>query len=142
TELGEDIIFNIAMYNIDELVDYIRSFDYWRKTLREIASNHYNLKDPEHDVEVRKSMTPNEIVSCKYIKDSWKLVYGIYKNRRLFVEYDDYQIDEPQSHLTRSLLHVNKTYLVKYRKTVQLSADIYNLSCGLIIQNALGLGSM
>ncbi|KAG7694938.1 hypothetical protein KL930_001261 [Ogataea haglerorum] len=141
-ELGENIIFNISMYNFDELVDYIRSFDYWRGTLRHIVSNHYKLGDPEPDSEIRKTMSPKDIINCKYVKDSWKLIYGIYKNRRLFVEYDDYQIDEPHSYLTRSLLHVNKTYLVKYRKTIQLPADIYNLSCGIIVQNALGLGSM
>ncbi|ODV87057.1 hypothetical protein CANARDRAFT_194285 [[Candida] arabinofermentans NRRL YB-2248] len=141
-EMGNDIIYNIAMYNIPYLVDYIKSFDYWRYDLRNMIAKEYDLKDYEQDSNIRRQMTPKEIVECKYVKDSWKLVYAIFKNRRLFVEYQDYEIDEPQSYLSYSMLHINKTYLVKYKKSIKLSSDLYNLSCGIVIQNALGLGSM
>ncbi|GMG37323.1 unnamed protein product [Ambrosiozyma monospora] len=140
-EMGQSILYNIAVYDLPSLVKYVQSFDYWRKIPRELLANYNHLGDHVLDREVRKGKTPSEVVSCKYVADSWQLVYSIYKNRRLFIEYSDYQVDEPDFSLRNGLLYIHNTYIVKYKKTIKLSPGVYSLSCGVVVKNALGFSS-
>ncbi|ODQ47178.1 hypothetical protein PICMEDRAFT_15166 [Pichia membranifaciens NRRL Y-2026] len=131
---GPHILRTIADYDYKYLVDYIRSFDYWRKDIRNIISEHYDLRLPytdEDELEGEK-VDPANKLNCQYIRDSWKLVYGIYVNRRIFVDYDDYTVNS----------YVNAPMSsVKIDKTLKLTPGLYNLSCALIIKTFAGMSS-
>ncbi|CDK30016.1 unnamed protein product [Kuraishia capsulata CBS 1993] len=139
-EMGSGVIYTIGVHALPHIVKYVRSFDYWRGTLRKMIADYCRL--PEYDESESRNKTPIDSINCTYIADSWSLVYSLFKNRRLFVEYTDYQVDEPMNYIYRHILQINKTYLLHYKKTIKISADVYNLSCGIIIQNALGLGTI
>ncbi|VEU24319.1 DEKNAAC105515 [Brettanomyces naardenensis] len=134
-EFGTNVVTAIGSHDLPYLVEFIKPFDYWRGTQRRIISEYYALKD----YNLMGPSTADQVVNCKYIKDSWKFVYGLYKNRRLFVEAQDFQVDEPQSYIQQGLLRVNRTYLVKYSKKVRLSKGAYRLNCGIILESSLGL---
>lgn len=110
------------------LVQYIRAFDYWRRPQRMIIARRYDLPETSEDC------------NCQWIRDSMKLIYGLYKNRRLFIEEGDYQVDEPGA-LNQGLLEINKTYMVKYNKSVRLAPGSYRFNCALLLQNSHGLSS-
>ncbi|OUM51075.1 hypothetical protein BVG19_g156 [[Candida] boidinii] len=144
-EFGIKAIYILSIYVLPYIIKFIKSFEYWRSINRKIISNYFNLPTFEPNPYIRNLLPPLKILNCQYIKDSWKFVYSLFKNRRLFAEYTDYEIDEPSTSgrsRSNSMIHINKTYLVKYKKTVSVSPDLYNLSCGLIIHNAIGLGTM
>ncbi|OWB59272.1 hypothetical protein B5S31_g70 [[Candida] boidinii] len=144
-EFGIKAIYILSIYALPYIIKFIKSFEYWRSINRKIISNYFNLPLFEPNPYIRNLLPPLKILNCQYIKDSWKFVYSLFKNRRLFAEYTDYEIDEPNTSgrsRSNSMIHINKTYLVKYKKTVSISPDLYNLSCGLIIHNAIGLGTM
>lgn len=127
---GYDAMKRVALYDTSHLIRYIKSFDYWRKDLRMIVSRNYNL--PEiGDIEGKTDIL--DILNCQYIRDSWKLIYGIYMNRRIFVDYDDYKINDLHSdHVTHS---------VRVDKSINLVPGLYNLSAGVIIKGFRGLNS-
>ena len=75
------------------------------------------------------------------IKDSWKYVYSLLKNKRLFAEYKDYKIDEPANYVFNHFVEVNRTYLLSYTKSMWLSPGTYNLNIGLILKHGSGLGT-
>lgn len=131
---GPHIMRTIANYDYNYLVDYIRSFDYWRKDIRNIIAKHYDLPLPSTDEDKADSgkLTDNEKLHCQYIRDSWKLVYGIYVNRRIFVDHDDYTVN---SYANAPLVSVN------IDKTLKLTPGLYNMSCGLIIKTYAGMSS-
>lgn len=148
-EMGITILYSIHQA-LPHIIAYIKSFDYWRLETRKIVSNHYMLPEfSEKETGNRRrsstlslSGTYIRTLECQYIKDSWKYVYSIFKNRRLFAEHSDYHTDEPSNYVHNHVMQINKTYLLYYKKTIKLSPGIYNLSCGVIIKNALGLGTI
>ncbi|GAV27520.1 hypothetical protein PMKS-000988 [Pichia membranifaciens] len=131
---GPHILRTIAKYDYKYLIDYIRSFDYWREDIRKIIAEHYDLKLPYTDeAELEgESLDPADKLNCQYIRDSWKLVYGIYVNRRIFVDYDDYTVNSYASAPMCS---------VKIDKTLKLTPGLYNMSCALIIKTYAGMSS-
>ncbi|AOA60627.1 Hypothetical protein KP2612_000862 [Komagataella phaffii] len=135
------------------IINYMKSLDYWRGHLRSIISNAYELPvlNWENDLNDAEPSVINEkmnhsnvlaLLNYQHLRDSWQFVYSLFKNRRLFVEYSDYQVDEPMNYMYRHVLQINKTYLLYYKKTIRLSPDIYNITCALIVNNALGLGTI
>lgn len=139
-KFGPHILRTIAKYDFQYLIDYIKSFDYWRKNIRMIISRHYELKLPdERDIKDKECNEPNSKLNCQFIRDSWKLIYGIYMNRRIFVEYDDYRIDSPS--ISSSSYVSSPMNTVNTNKKLKLTPGLYNLSCGMIIKNYSGMSS-
>lgn len=99
------------------LKDYIRSFDYWRGAIRKITERYYNLEDT------------NDVNSI-YIRDSWKLVYGVFANRRFYVDYLDYDVS---ANGLMNTVNVNKTF--------DLIPGLYNCSIGVIIKDKPALNT-
>jgi hypothetical protein len=79
--------------------------------------------------------------NCWYVKDSWKYIYSVLKNNRLFAEYDDYKVDEPTNYVFNHYVEVNQTYLLSYKKKTYLAPGKYNLNIALVAQNVSGLGT-
>ena len=104
---------------IKSLKRYIKSFDYWRGTIRKIICNHYRLEDING-------------IESEFIRDSWKLIYGIFMNRRIFLEYEDYQFNYNYNNNNQNL-NINKS--------IKLTTGLYNLSCGIIIKNFNSMSS-
>lgn len=129
---GPFIFQTIARHDYKHLIDYVKSFDYWRKDVRMIVANNYNLVMPLSPDELDDSLSPSEILNCQFIRDSWKLIYGIYMNRRIFVDYNDYSVNNNENVFSHS---------IKIDRCLKLVPGLYNLSCGLIIKNSTGMSS-
>lgn len=125
---GPEILETMVKYDYKYLIDYIKSFDYWRGTTRKIISNYYKLPMP-YDISNSDSITA-DYLNVQYIRDSWKLIYGIYVNRRIFVDYTDYKVSDNRT-----------TKSININTKLKLLPGLYNLSCGLIIQNSAGMST-
>lgn len=104
------------------------------------------LRGSEDSVDSVKSVSSvdsaaNAIINSLYIKDSWKYIYALFKNKRLFAEYSDYRIDEPSNYIFNHYVEINRTYLLSYSKTVWLAPGKYNLNIGLVVKHGSGLGT-
>ncbi|TID28604.1 hypothetical protein CANINC_002360, partial [Pichia inconspicua] len=99
------------------LKDYIRSFDYWRGAIRKIIERNYDLKDTND-------------VNSKYVRDSWKLIYGVFTNRRFYVDYLDYDVE------TTGIMNT-----VNVNKSIELIPGLYNCSIGVIIKDKSALNT-
>lgn len=124
-EFGTEFLETRAARVLEKFIKpYIKSFDYWRGVQRELIVRHWHLEP--HDW---------------YYRDSYQMVYSILKNRRLFATIQDYQVDEPVVPRFDNFVSISRTYLLSFNKTVELTVGSYNLSCGIIVENALGLST-
>ncbi|RLV89086.1 hypothetical protein JA1_005381 [Spathaspora sp. JA1] len=130
---GEDII-DILIKILPWLKPYTRSLDTFRFNARMVIASRLGLVD---DVD-NESENP---LNCMFIKDSWKYVYSVLKNKRLFAEYSDYRIDEPSNYVYNHFVEINRTYLLSYSKTIWLPPGTYNLNIGLAVKYGSGLGT-
>ncbi|RCK57895.1 hypothetical protein Cantr_06708 [Candida viswanathii] len=82
----------------------------------------WRLQLEEVPILVNESGYPTDVnpLNCQYIKDSWKYIYSILKNKRLYAEYSDYKIDEPSNYIFN---------------------HYYNLNIALAVKNGQGLGT-
>ncbi|ODV78233.1 uncharacterized protein CANTADRAFT_53033 [Suhomyces tanzawaensis NRRL Y-17324] len=133
---GEDINF-ILIKVLPWLKRYIKSLDVFRFKARHSIASRLGLTDTS---EIDDSEGINRL-NCLYVKDSWKYIYSILKNKRLYAEYSDYTIDEPTNYVYNHFVEINRTYLLSYSKTLWLSPGRYNLNIGLIIKHGSGLGT-
>lgn len=124
---GEDIL-DVIIKVLPWLKLYIKSLDAFRYESRTIIAQRLNL----HDQPTLDSI---------YIKDSWRYVYSVLKNKRLFAEYNDYKIDEPTNYVFNHFVEINRTYLLSYSKSIWLSPGNYNLNIGLVVKHGSGLGT-
>ncbi|KAG2732220.1 hypothetical protein G9P44_004637 [Scheffersomyces stipitis] len=131
---GDDII-SVIIKIIPWIKTYIKTLDTFRYQSRNAIASRLNL-DPE-GVDITD---PNPLNSI-YIRDSWRYVYSILKNKRLFAEYSDYKIDEPTSYIYNHFVEINRTYLLSYTKSLWLAPGSYNLNIGLVIKYGRGLGT-
>ncbi|CAI5760690.1 unnamed protein product [Candida verbasci] len=129
-DFGEESLI-VILKVIPWLVPYIKSLDSFRLMNRTIISNRLNLQ----------LTSPTNPFNVQFIKDSWKYIYSIFKNKRLFAEYQDYRIDEPSNYIFNHYVEINRTYLLSYKKTVWLSPGKYNLNTGLAVKYGHGLGT-
>lgn len=120
------------------LKTYIKSLEVFRAESRKIISSRLGLVDTGVDY---MGIAWENPLHCQYIKDSWRYVYSVLKNKRLFAEYSDYKIDRPTNYVYHHFVEVNRTYLLSYTKTVWLAAGEYNLNIGLVIKHGNGLGT-
>ncbi|EDK40983.2 hypothetical protein PGUG_05081 [Meyerozyma guilliermondii ATCC 6260] len=120
------------------LKTYIKTLEVFRSKSRQIISNRLDLTDTGVDY---LGISWENPLHCQFIKDSWKYVYSVLKNKRLFAEYSDYKIDRPTNYVYHHFVEVNRTYLLSYTKTVWLAAGDYNLNIGLVIKHGNGLGT-
>lgn len=139
---GEDALSIIARV-YPWLRTYIRSLDSFRRVARLAISRRLGLKDVALGVKdaAHLLLSPDEVANAQYIKDSWKYVYSLFKNKRLFAEYSDYTIDEPTNYVFNHYVEINRTYLLSYCKTMWLAPGRYNLNIGLVIKHGNGLGT-
>lgn len=126
---------------------YIRTLDLFRYTSRRAIASRLNLHDDNTSVDLKPQTymallngTTN-CLNCAFIQDSWRYIYSLLKNRRLFAEHVDYQIDEPQNYINNHFVDVNRTYLLSYKKSCWLSSGSYNLNIGVMITSGSGLGT-
>lgn len=131
TTFGEDILPAIIKL-LPWLKLYIKCLDAFRKDSRLILARINNLEDIDNG---------DNPFNCCYIKDSWKYIYSVLKNKRLFAEYSDYKVDEPTNYVFNHYVEVNHTYLLSYRKLFWLAPGNYNLNIALVAQNVSGLGT-
>lgn len=134
---GEDVITIIAK-TYPWLRTYIKSLDSFRFVCRDIIASRLNLTDLSDG---RESYTHNQLLQSMYIKDSWKYVFSLFKNKRMFAEYSDYKIDEPSNYVFNHFVEINRTYLLSYSKSIWLAPGKYNLNIGLVIKHGSGLGT-
>mmetsp|Transcript_5480 Transcript_5480/g.6390 ORF Transcript_5480/g.6390 Transcript_5480/m.6390 type:complete len:441 (+) Transcript_5480:21-1343(+) len=132
---GESIM-NIIIKVLPWLKVYIKTLDSFRKVSRNIIASRLELED----ITIEKANDDNPF-HCMYIKDSWKYIYSLLKNKRLFAEYKDYKIDEPTNYVYNHFVEINRTYLLSYTKSMWLSPGTYNLNIGLILKHGSGLGT-
>lgn len=125
---GEDII-DVIIKVLPWLKTYIKSLDAFRYHARSILA---------------KRLPPelgSSPLDCAYIRDSWRYIYSVLKNKRLFAEYNDYKIDEPSNYVFNHFVEINRTYLLSYAKSIWLSPGNYNLNIGLVVKHGSGLGT-
>lgn len=147
---GEDII-NVIIRVLPWLKTYIKTLDVFRFDCRNIICSRLNLpyddqvtdlhKDKKKVENQRKKIKLEENLNVAYIKDSWKYIYSLLKNKRLFAEYSDYRIDQPTNYVFQHFVEINRTYLLSYNKSLWLSPGTYNLNVGLVIKHGNGLGT-
>lgn len=136
-EFGEDVVATLHKV-YPWLRKYIKSLDVFRKTTREIVSSRLGLKDSTPSA---AEFFQLDVLNSLYVKDSWKYIYALFKNKRLFAEYSDYRIDEPTNYIYNHFVEINRTYLLSYSKTVWLAPGKYNLNIGLVVKHGSGLGT-
>ncbi|KAK6197964.1 uncharacterized protein RJT21DRAFT_122784 [Scheffersomyces amazonensis] len=129
---GDDIL-GVLLKILPWLKEYVKSLDVFRKQSRQLIASRLKLT----------STASNDLnpLHCIYIKDSWKYIYSILKNKRLFAEYSDYKIDEPSNYVYNHFVEINRTYLLSYRKSLWLAPGTYNLNIGLVVKHGSGLGT-
>lgn len=137
---GEDTI-NVIIKILPWLKPYIKSLDVFRKPSRLIIANRLQLEDVP--ILINESGYPVGMnpLNCQYIKDSWKYIYSILKNKRLYAEYCDYKIDEPSNYIFNHYVEINRTYLLSFKKICWLAPGDYNLNIALAVKNGQGLGT-
>lgn len=132
---GEDVKTIIAKV-YPWLRTYIMSLDAFRFTSRNIIASRLKLTDG-----IIQHYDESMIAQSMYVSDSWKYVYSLFKNKRLYAEYNDYSIDEPNNYVYDHFVEINRSYLLSYSKTIWLAPGIYNLNIALAIKNGQGLGT-
>ncbi|EMG50212.1 hypothetical protein SBY92_003661 [Candida maltosa Xu316] len=137
---GEDTI-NVIIKILPWLKPYIKSLDVFRKEARLIIANRLQLEDVPVIVNDTGYPTHRNPLNCQFIKDSWKYIYSILKNKRLYAEYSDYKIDEPSNYIFNHYVEINRTYLLSYNKICWLAPGTYNLNIALAVKNGQGLGT-
>lgn len=115
------------------LKTYVRLLDVFRAEARKAIASRLHLEDLPCD--------GDEGLNSVFVKDSWRYVYLILKNKRLFAEYSDYKIDEPTNYVYNHFVEINRTYLLSYTKDFWLSPGSYNLNIGLVVKHGSGLGT-
>lgn len=123
------------------LKPYIKSLDVFRKQARLIIAKRLQLEESPiivHNPDFTTTVNP---LNCQYIKDSWKYIYSILKNKRFYAEYCDYKIDEPSNYVFNHYVEINRTYLLSYNKVCWLAPGDYNLNIALAVKNGQGLGT-
>lgn len=136
TDFGEDIL-PILVKVYPWLRTYIKSLDTFRYLSRNAISQRLELLD--YGTCYQRSI--DDVSMAEYIKDSWRYVYSVFKNRRLFAEYCDYRIDEPNNYVFNHYVEINRSYLLSYSKSIWLAPGHYNLNVGLVIKHGSGLGT-
>ncbi|KAI5956976.1 hypothetical protein KGF54_000595 [Candida jiufengensis] len=136
---GDDTL-GVIIKVLPWLKPYIKSLDSFRFSNRMIIAKRLNLIDNLNQPTEEEPEDDNPL-NVQFIKDSWKYVYSIFKNKRLFAEYSDYTIDEPSNYIYNHFVEINRTYLLSYSKYVWLSPGVYNLNIGLAVKYGHGLGT-
>lgn len=138
---------------LDEIRTYIRSLDSFRRESRTLILSRLNL--PSLTIVPGKTSNANSCVldrtvsnggiptelNCIYIRDSWRYVYALFKNKRFHAQYTDYKIDEPTNYIYNHFVEINRTYLLSFEKTFWLLPGVYNLTIGLVVKHGKGLGT-
>lgn len=113
---------------------YIKSMDAFRFQCRKILADYLGLED------VDDPGTANPFHCC-YVKDLWRYVYLVLKNKRLFANHEDYNVDIATNYVYRHFVEVNQLYLLSYKKVLWLAPGKYNLNIALVVKHGLGLGT-
>ncbi|OBA23203.1 hypothetical protein METBIDRAFT_76263 [Metschnikowia bicuspidata var. bicuspidata NRRL YB-4993] len=121
---------------------YIKSLDTFRAESRHVIWSRRNLSDWASETgKTGGSVSPQDMTQAQYIADSWRYVYALFRNKRMFAEYSDYKIDEPTNYVYNHYVEINRTYLLSYCKTAWLAPGRYNLNIGLVVKHGRGLGT-
>lgn len=134
---GDDVIYILTKV-YPWLRTYIISLDAFRYTSRHIIASRLGLTDILGTSRLSDS---TQICQAMFIRDSWKYIFSLFKNKRLFAEYSDYTIDEPTNYIFDHFVEINRSYLLSYSKTIWLPPGNYNLNIGLVIKHGTGLGT-
>ncbi|CAK7898299.1 hypothetical protein CAAN1_26S01310 [[Candida] anglica] len=129
---GEEIV-AVLIKVLPWLKQYIKTLDSIRYQSRRLLADRLGLQDDT-------GLTGYPL-HTSYVKDSWKYIYSLLKNKRLFAEYSDYKIDEPINYIFNHYVEINRTYLLSYSKDVWIAPGDYNLNIGLVIKHGNGLGT-
>ncbi|CUM68479.1 uncharacterized protein PRCAT00006204001 [Priceomyces carsonii] len=125
------------------LKTYIKTLDAFRFGCRNIIASRLKLRDTDEFESDLQDVCSSDsgYLNCMYVKDSWRYIYSLLRNKRLFAEYSDYKIDEPINYVYNHFVEINRTYLLSYVKSLWLAPGTYNLNIGLVIKHGSGLGT-
>lgn len=126
-DFGDDIV-GVLTRILPWLTTYIRTLDAFRRPSRLVLAR-------------RLKLAVSGGLQIQYVADSWKYVHLVLRNKRLFAEYDDYKIDEPNNYAFNNYVEINRSYLLSYTKTFWLAPGAYNLNIGLVVKHGSGLGT-
>ncbi|CAN3478702.1 hypothetical protein DICA1_E25334 [Diutina catenulata] len=167
-DFGEAII-PVIIKVLPWLKVYIKSMDVFRRESRELLAQMMGLPDsdgPEVRDSGRVRFNPSSgslqgipemgqssasspsgtsrnynPLHCRYVKDSWRYIYSVLKNKRLFANQDDYNVDVADNYVYRHYVEVNQSYLLSYKKVLWLAPGKYNLNIALVVKHGSGLGT-
>ncbi|KAI5960473.1 hypothetical protein KGF57_001944 [Candida theae] len=138
-------------FNINEGISGLRAMKTTPDHVDSVKQGFFNesgggiAHQEEHDQEGALSFVSSPMghnpLNVQYVKDSWKYIYSVLKNKRLYAEYSDYKIDEPRNYVYNHFVEINRTYLLSYSKDVWLAPGQYNLNMGLAVKYGHGLGT-
>lgn len=137
-DFGSDI-WQCISHDKPIIKQWIKGLDWWRLTLRKII-----------------------IAEEEFLDDSWKFIYALYKNRRLYIDYNDYEIQgqgvqvrrssiSNHRHRSNSIVSLesftsndefqfqNKNVL-SFNRSIYLTPGVYNFACGLILNSSAVTG--
>lgn len=129
---------------------YIRSLDSFRRDSRTLILSRLHL--PSESVTTSTGIStgtgtgtgpvgiPAQF-NCIYVRDSWRYIYALFRNRRFHAQYSDYKIDEPTNYIYNHFVEINRTYLLSFEKIFWLLPGSYNLTIGLVVKHGKGLGT-
>ena len=135
---GIDIV-KVIVKVLPWLKTYVKALDAFRYKTRNIISSRLDLRDINPETE--NGYGNDSLLNSLYVRDSWKYIYSVIINRRLFSEYKDYKINEPSNYTFNNFVEVNRSYLLSYNKEVWLAPGFYNLNIGLVVRDGCGLGT-
>lgn len=132
-QCGEDII-RVIIKVLPWLKVYIKLMDAFRLQSRLLLANFLKLEDSDDE-------NASNPFHCTFIKDLWRYIYLVFKNKRLFANHEDYNVDMPNNYVYRHYVEVNQLYLLSYKKVLWLAPGKYNLNIALVVNRGLGLGT-
>lgn len=124
SDFGPGVLYTLASHDYIPVMEVVKGYDYWRGPLRKMVATWNSLPLPT---------SSGNVLQSQYIGDSWMLVYSLYKNRRVYLNRDDYSVEAEGSE--PGLRRSSFSSVINFSKRLHLSPGLYNFSCGVILKN-------
>lgn len=128
SDFGLGVLNSLINYDYPRVIECVKGHDYWRRPLRLIVS------DWNKSIEPIEPNTPTDVLNLQFINDSWMFIYSLYKNHRVYINYNDYKIDDNDQSL-HGRRRSSFSNVINFKKRIYLTPGVYNFSCGVILKN-------